>query len=244
MNKIKKIIVFILKKIAFFRYHSDPSIYYKESLEELIFKLYTEEALKECYEEFKKYFSEAIFLDNTNIREYSIKKAIENDKKNEFFYLEFGVYKGESINYFSKLIKNNKIYGFDSFEGLIEDWKGTFNGPKGTFNLHGNMPKVSDNVILVKGAIQNTLLNFLKEKPNIKINFVHMDVDTYESTNFILKTIKPFLTDKCIISFDEIYNFIGWKSGEYKALKESFKESEIKFLAFSKNGARAVIEIQ
>jgi hypothetical protein len=36
---------------------------------------------------------------------------------------EFGVWKGESINYLAKLT-NETIFGFDSFEGLQEDWRG------------------------------------------------------------------------------------------------------------------------
>ena len=34
-----------------------------------------------------------------------------------------------------------------------------------------------------------------------------MDVDTYETTKFILETIKPNLINGAIILFDELYNF-------------------------------------
>ena len=39
----------------------------------------------------------------------------------------FSPFKGKSINLFAKKLKKlkAKIYGFDSFEGLNEDWKGT-----------------------------------------------------------------------------------------------------------------------
>ena len=40
-------------------------------------------------------------------------------------YAEFGVFSGNSINYFSKNIKNKTFFGFDSFQGLKEDWFGT-----------------------------------------------------------------------------------------------------------------------
>ena len=49
-------------------------------------------------------------------------------------------------------------------------------------------------------------LTFLKEK-NPKINFVHMDVDTYESSKFVLESIKPNLVKGSVILFDELYNF-------------------------------------
>ena len=81
----------------------------------------------------------------------------------------------------------------------------------------------------------------LKKKP--KINFVHIDLDTYESTKFVLKNIKPFLCKNSIILFDELYDFLGWDEGEYKALKEVFDETEYKFLAFSKHGNQSVIQV-
>jgi hypothetical protein len=34
--------------------------------------------------------------------------------------MEFGVYKGETINHIASLLPNKQIYGFDSFEGLPE----------------------------------------------------------------------------------------------------------------------------
>lgn len=69
------------------------------------------------------------------IREYAIKTVILNDKSNECAYLEFGVWKGQSSNFFSKYI--NKLYCFDSFEGLSEDWHG-WSCVKGQFNLKKN----------------------------------------------------------------------------------------------------------
>ena len=126
-----------------------------------------------------------------------------------------------TIKLFSSIIKNKKIYGFDSFEGLREDWSG-YQMTKGHNDLKGIVPEVPKNVTLIKGWIQNTLPTFIERNKNLKINFAHIDVDTYESTKFILQKIKPFLIDKAVILFDELYNFPGWRVGEYKALKEEF----------------------
>lgn len=68
-------------------------------------------------------------------------------------------------------------------------------------------------------------------------------MDTYETTKFVLNKIKPYLIKNCIILFDELYNFPGWDVGEYKALTETFNESEYKFIAFSSDGLQAVIKI-
>ena len=78
--------------------------------------------------------------------------------------------------FFSKYV--NKLYAFDSFEGLREDWVG-WQDPAGTFNLDKKVPKLNANVIPIVGWVQDTLDNFLEEKKP-KINFVHMDMDTYD----------------------------------------------------------------
>ena len=70
-----------------------------------------------------------------------------------------------------------------------------------------------------------------------------MDVDTYESSKFILEAIKPNLVKGAIILFDELYNFEGWDVGEYKALREVFNENEYQFLSFATDSSQAVIKI-
>ena len=200
---------------------------------------YDKEARINSYNHFKKYFENSIFLFAEQMREYSIKKSINNDKNLEKYYLEFGVYRGNSINLFSKFVKN--IYGFDSFEGLKEDWKG-HSVMAGVFDLGAKIPKLNKNVIAVKGWVQDTLPNFLKEK-NPEINFIHMDLDTYESSKFVLSNLKPYILKNCIILFDQLYNFSGWEFGEYKALQEVFKETEYKFLAFSREEGQVAIQI-
>jgi len=206
-----------------------------------IYKTYSrfeEEQFEKSYSHFKPFFEKAIFLETHRIREYAIKESIKNDKYLENYYLEFGIFVGTSINFFSKYVK--KIYGFDSFEGLKEDWVG-FVQPAGTFNLNKKIPKLNSNVVPIVGWVQDTLDNFLKkEKP--RINFVHLDMDTYETTKFILEKIKPYLISNSIIVFDELYNYPGWQFGEFKALKEIFNESEYQYIAFSKEGSEAVIK--
>jgi hypothetical protein len=201
------------------------------------FEKFQNESIQNSYNHFKNYFKKAIFLKGKKIKSYAILKSLELD--NQGLFLEFGVHKGASINFFSKLIKNQKIYGFDSFEGLHEDWKGTQQA-KGTFDLKGKIPKLNANAIPIKGWIQDTLPNFISST-NKKINFAHVDVDTYETTLFILKTIKPYLNKGAILIFDELYNYINWEENEYKALIEVFNNQEYEYLAFSKEGAQVVI---
>ena len=200
-----------------------------------------ENTTKENYEHFKEIFKTTVlFRDVWEIRKYAIENAISNDKQKELFFLEFGVYKGNSTNFFSKYVK--KLYAFDSFEGLREDWVGSDLG-KGGFNLNKKIPKFNSNIEPIVGFVQDTLDDFLK-KHNPKINFVHLDMDTYPSTKYALERLKPFFNKDALIIFDELYNYYGWKDGEYKALKEVFKDDEYIFKAFNVLGGQVVIQIK
>ena len=181
---------------------------------------------------------------------YALRKSLQIIKMDKIKgdYCEFGCFTGASLNHVLRVtskdafLKEKKIYGFDSFYGLKEDWIGTAEFEKGYFNLDGKMPQVKNNVILIKGWVQDTVNNFLKQN-NPEICFAHMDLDTYESTKFVLSQIKPYLKKGSILLFNEFYNFPGWSVGEYKALTEVFDEKEYKIIAFSKHGWEAVIEI-
>ena len=48
---------------------------------------------------FDKHLQNAAHLDAINIRKYAIEKSLLNDKEKNKFYLEFGVWKGTSINF-------------------------------------------------------------------------------------------------------------------------------------------------
>lgn len=200
---------------------------------------YRKEEMEKSYQTFKKYFYKSVFLDSFKIRRYAISEATKNETDKDYF-LEFGVYKATSLNYFSQFIKKNKIYGFDSFEGLNYSWSG-HTEEIGHKNLKKELPKVNKNVILIPGWIEETLQKFIDDKPDFSVKFVHIDTDTYESTNFIFKKIKPYLQDNCIILFDELYNYAGWSMGEYKALTENFSEKEYEFFAFGLTGKQAAI---
>jgi hypothetical protein len=138
-------------------------------------------------------------------------------------------------------LQKNSIYGFDSFEGLREDWKG-YHITSGTFNLNKKVPQLKKNIIPIVGWIQDTLPSFLFEKKP-KINFMHIDTDTYATAKFILENTKKYLSKNSIVVFDELYNFPGWDVGEYKALTETFATNEYEFIGFALKGEQAVIQI-
>ena len=241
---MKKIIVFILTSISRIIFLIIPKEFYRPK-QGLIEKKLKEELSNETFTHFKEQFKQSILFENNKegpmaIREYAIQNSLLNDKHKEYYYLEFGVWKGESANFFSKFV--NKLYCFDSFEGLKEDWVGTKH-PKGYLNLNKEIPSLNSNVEPVVGWVEDTLEGFLNNH-NPKINFVHLDMDTYSPTKFTLEKIKPYLVKGAIILFDELYNCPGWRNGEYKALTEVFKEDEFKYKAFLIDGARCVIQIK
>jgi len=203
---------------------------------------YRKEELEKSYQTFKKHFPKCVFLESYKLRRHCIKTACLDEKPGDFF-LEFGVYKGASINFFSKYIKKNKIYGFDSFEGLNVDWVGHYE-ETGHKNLKGKLPNVENNVILIKGWIEKTLDEFIANNKNLSIKFIHIDTDTYQSTKLILEKLKLFLQNDCVILFDEFYNFAGWSVGEYQALIETFDENEYEYFAFSLTGKQAAIRFK
>lgn len=249
---MKKIFVLFLKKISrliYFIYirlnYIIPDEFKKKQKQKRIkadLKTRIEKELTdETYDYFKKHFQNSLILyDTIKIREYAIQSSLLNDKNKEYYYLEFGVYKGSSSNFFSKYI--SKLYCFDSFEGLKEDWIGT-RLPKGHFNLNKKIPKLNANVEPIVGWVEDTLEDFLK-KNNPKINFVHLDMDTYSPTKFTLEKLKPYLVKNAILIFDELYNYPGWKNGEFKALAEVFKEDEFEYKAFNLNSVQCVIQIK
>jgi hypothetical protein len=207
-----------------------------------LYKKYEKENLDECYNYFKKHLSKSLLIDQIeDIRIFSIDTALKLNPQDGHFF-EFGVFDGESSNLFSKRIGERKIYGFDSFEGLRDNWIG-HHLPSGTFDLGGKIPNLAKNVVLIKGWVQDTLPIFLKENKILKINFLHMDLDTYESTKFVLNELKPYIKKNSIILFDQLYNYPGWREGEFKALDEVFKETEYKYLAFGKFSKQVLVKI-
>lgn len=203
------------------------------------YERFEKEQILDSFNYFKKYFLQCVhFKNEIDIRSYAIKLSLKSfkniSKKNKnFLFLEFGVFKGGSINFFSKFLKNENlvIYGFDTFDGFTEDWKGTFR-IAGDYSNDLKLPFVENNVQLIKGPIQTTLDKFFIEKKDNKVIFVHFDLDTFESTNFAIKKIKPFLNSESFLLFDNFYNYAAWKVGEFKALMQNFDESEISYLGF------------
>lgn len=143
--------------------------------------------------------------------------------RNNGLWLEFGVCTGHTINYISSKTKN-KIYGFDSFWGLPENWGS--HHPKGTYSTNGQIPIVNSNVELIVGLFQDVLDEFLITHLE-PVAYLHMDADIYSSTKYVLNKLKDRIHKGTVISFDEIHNYNEFEEHELKAWIEFSKENNI-----------------
>jgi hypothetical protein len=200
------------------------------------FDVLFDEAVEKSSIYIKKFLNEAIICEN------GWWDIALNNILSKGLCLEFGVYKAESLNYFSSKLKDRIWYGFDSFIGLQEDWKGGF-FEKNYFNLNGEIPKVNENVKIIKGWFKDSLPVFLKNN-NEKISFMHIDCDTYESTKDIFDNIKfNRFVNNSIILFDEYLGYINWENHEFKAWQEYVKKNKINYKYIAFGDKQAVIKI-
>jgi hypothetical protein len=69
-------------------------------------------------------------------------------------------------------------------------------------------------------------------------------MDTYSSTKYALEKLKPYMAKNAVIIFDELTNYFGWEYGEYKALKEVFKDDEYEYKSFNVLDKEVVIQLE
>ncbi|MDC0671281.1 TylF/MycF/NovP-related O-methyltransferase [Nannocystis radixulma] len=120
----------------------------------------------------------------------------------QVLYLEFGVHRGESIARWAELLPGTgcRFVGFDSFEGLPEDW--TALDRKGTFSTGGAAPAVQDpRVSFVKGWFDATLPAFVVP-PHERL-VLHFDADLYSSTRTALLALEQHMSVGTYLLFDE-----------------------------------------
>lgn len=143
--------------------------------------------------------------------------------------LEFGVYQGNTINVIAERFPEKVIYGFDSFEGLPEDWnisyKEKYNKHKKGYFSVDQMPQVRSNVHLVKGFFDTSLPKWLEKTSLQTISILHVDSDLYSSAKIVFDNLNKYIVPGTIIIFDEFYpwgrkRYETWAEHEYKALCE------------------------
>ena len=142
----------------------------------------------------------------------------------EGLYLEFGVHTGGTLKVIVEHAPTDRVFGFDSFEGLPEDWRAHFTA--GHFALE-KLPDVPG-AELVPGWFDEVLPGFLEQHPE-DVAFLHLDADLYSSTKTVLDALEPRLRPGTVIVFDEYFNFPHWEEHEHRAWTEFVERTGVTF---------------
>lgn len=166
--------------------------------------------------------------------------ALECSKR-EGLVCEFGVFKGDTINFIARKTPR-VVHGFDSFEGLPEDWRTGYGAS--AFDLGGCLPRVEPNVKLHAGLFDKTLPPFLEEFKE-SISFLHVDCDLYTSTKTVFQFLGKWIQAGTIIVFDEYFNYPSWEEHEFRAFQEFVAQDgiEYEYLGYSCRDEQAAVRI-
>ncbi|MGA9851780.1 MAG: tetratricopeptide repeat protein [Gammaproteobacteria bacterium] len=156
--------------------------------------------------------------------------------------LEFGVYHGLSLCQLAELTRG-PVHGFDSFEGLPENWKS--GEPAGSYSAYGRLPTVPPQAVLHPGWFKDTLPGFVGSQTTEKVRLMHIDCDLYTSTCTVLKEIYPLLQIGTVIVFDEYLGFPGYEQHEFRAWHEFSDQFCVgyEYIVFTLMAKKAVLRI-
>jgi O-methyltransferase len=150
----------------------------------------------------------------------------ERVRDRKVLYLEFGVHKGASMRYWSAALRNpeSRLHGFDSFEGLPEDFDVAGGYPKGRFSTGGVPPRIDDpRVEFFKGWFEDTLPAYAP--PEHEVLVVTLDADLYSSTILVLNRLRNAIRPGTFLYFDDLSR----PDHEPKAFDEFMRESGLRF---------------
>ena len=191
-----------------------------------------------------------------SIAQYEIYKKIINIPG---ALLELGVYKGCSLIRFAifrKILENcysRRFYGFDTFGkfpienvqnpndlGFVEKFTRGGGDSISIKKLEAILHKKKiDNIQLIQGNIFNSLPKFLENNKELKIALLHLDMDTYEPTNFALSQLLERMVKGGVIVVDD-YNSVF---GATKALDEFCEQNGFKIKKLSHYNVPAYIDV-
>jgi hypothetical protein len=126
-------------------------------------------------------------------------------------WLEFGVGEGSTLRLLAAHRGDARLWGFDSFKGLPEDW--IADHPKGRFACS---PPVVDGTNLVIGLFEDSLATLRLPLP---ITLVHLDCDLYSSGRTVLHWLSGQAIAGCVIVLDDLFT-PPYNNGLMRALHE------------------------
>lgn len=122
----------------------------------------------------------------------------------QVLYLEYGVYQGASLRYWSSALSNpdSQLHAFDSFVGLPETFD-SLTHPMGLFDTGGMPPQIDDSRIAYHiGWFDQTVPSF--DVPAHEQLLVTLDADLYSSTKLVLDHLRPHIKPGAILYFDDM----------------------------------------
>lgn len=214
-NSFVKGLILFLRPAAFLNFLSSPFMFLSNliRLSRWISEQPRRTILNDFYQPFRNYAK------RHTLHGYVIEK--ENLATVPIQYLEFGVANAQSFKWWLEANKHvdSRFFGFDTFEGLPENWG---------FYKKGDMTSEAPVAIdpraeFVKGLFQDTLFTFFRTHPmNTGMKkVIHMDADLFSSTLFVLTTIAQYLNNGDIIMFDE-FNVPNHEFYAFKCFSDSY----------------------
>ncbi|MFN3526964.1 MAG: class I SAM-dependent methyltransferase [Paracoccus sp. (in: a-proteobacteria)] len=196
-------------------------------------RLAAEDSARYIYDNFR---TAQVFTYRHETVAYAAKAA-----KNDGVFLEFGVDQGATINQIARLRPKARVFGFDSFRGLPEDWGGT-SLTRGRFDRKGALPEVPPNVELVAGWFNDSIPVWKAAHPD-PIAFCHVDCDLYSSTVTIFTELEDRFRPGTIILFDEYFGYADWRGGEHKAFLEMIARTGFSYKALAVSHMGFAVEL-
>lgn len=127
--------------------------------------------------------------------------------------IELGVCWGTTLEQLRQLLPEQyHIFGFDSFQGLSEDWADL---KKGCFDTGGYIPNIVD-VIIYDGYFEETLPKYISEHSH-PISLIHIDCDLYSSTIYSLSILNHLIQPGTVLAFDEWYYLFNSVNADHEA---------------------------
>ena len=162
--------------------------------------------------------------------------------------VELGVFKGESLLFFAKLMemlnvndRSSRVIGFDNFAGFpslhakdgatderVDKRTGGWSSAGHREELlalinafdHDRLAGHKARIELVEGDITQTVPKFAAEHPGLRIKLLNLDCDLYEPTLVALQHFYPRVVEGGVVLLDE-YAFEQFP-GESRAVEEYF----------------------
>ena len=169
-------------------------------------------------------------MESMNAAKAELRKVISEVADDAGFVAEFGVNQGASFIQLCNLFSDDRVYGFDAFDGLPDGghWPGNVIH-NDAFKYGGKPPfNVPVNGKIYNGWFENTLPNFCYDELR-SIKFLHVDCDVYSSTVTILEHLGKRLRKNSIVVFDDYCNYTGWRQGEFKAWQEFVYNNHVEY---------------